>query len=117
MPETVTEIGNSAFAGCFSLYLDHLPAELKSVGAEAFQYIGMLRNLGLSADISYASNAFSYVNCIQRLYISSDIRLSDYMFYGCGNLVYVCLTDSIENYKLPEGLFYGCRKLRRFDWH
>ena len=30
MPETVTEIGNSAFAGCFSLYLDHLPCSMHS---------------------------------------------------------------------------------------
>ena len=79
--------------------------------------IRSIRKLTLSKDIQYGPGAFSGVDSIHQLYISSEIRLSESMFRDCGNLVYVCMTDSMEKYALPDYMFANCGRLSRFDWH
>jgi len=58
LPDTLTEIGNYAFRGCWNMPLVSFPASLTSIGYYAFAETGVVGALFHGDALSIASNAF-----------------------------------------------------------
>lgn len=101
IPDSVTEIGERAFAGCQLLQSVELPDKLEKIGYGAFQQNTGLREITLPASV---------------------MTISSYAFSDCPNLITVTLTDNNKYIRTPqgfklysldieEGAFSGCSKL------
>ena len=86
IPESVTEIGDYAFANCSSFKGVRLPEELENLGVGAFQQSG-----------------------IESINIPSGIKtVPDNLCYRCNNLVSISFSDKTE--KIGRMAFYGFGK-------
>ncbi len=88
LPNTITEIGNSAFEGCSSLTSFILPSSVTSLGTDLFRDCTSLEKF--------------YFNP----YIST---LPNNMFVGCTSLSNVKLNPAVMY--IGSGAFYGCTSL------
>jgi hypothetical protein len=111
MPETIIEIGNSAFKNCVLITDLTLPKNLQDIGEYAFANTG-----------------------ITEIVVPDDVEiLKQYTFYGCNNLKSIKLSESLEiigndvfshcenltNIEIPDEVksigqeaFYGCWRLQ-----
>ena len=91
IPDTVTEIGNSAFRDCGNLERVQIPDSVNLIGERAFE------------------------NCISLTSIKipdSVTTLETNLFSGCISLSDVTFSDNVQSIKAYA--FYGCRKLLEF---
>ncbi len=92
IPNSVTGIGNSAFAGCIGLTSVTIPDSVTSIGECAF-----------SACIGLTSVNFNATNC-------TTMGSSFYpVFSGCTNLATLNIGENVI--KIPGAAFYGCSGL------
>ena len=82
IPNSVTNIGDSAFEGCKSLGKVELPNKLKSIGGSAFKNCVLFENIKLPDSI---------------------IEIWDGAFYGCTNLKEVTLPSQLKT--MGSGIF------------
>lgn len=138
VPQTVTKIGYSAFAGCTQLTAITLPAGLRELGNEAFKGCTALTGVALPdsltalgygvfrdcsaltaaefpagiAPVSWSSGSSMLRNCtsLRSVKLPKTVPfLDDDFFAGCTALEQIVLPDSVT--KIGSNLFNGCTAL------
>ncbi len=102
--DDVTSIGDGLFNSCTGLSTVDLPANLETIGKEAFKDTG-LTQIELSDTVkSIGANAFE--NCALKKVYLPNIEYGENVFFNNANLKTVEFDDSIE--AIPDGMFKGC---------
>lgn len=88
VPDTITMIGESAFAGDENLKEIVIGANVKAIGAGAFQYCTSLKKVTIAEGVeSIGSFAFYSCSSLEEISLPSTVsRLEPYTFYGCESL-------------------------------
>lgn len=120
LPDTVTEIGNYAFARSKISKLT-MPKKLKKLGYGIFKYNENLKELTLPGTVaemehSYSTAGNTYIgtftdSAIETVILEEGItELGDYAFYKCDHLKSVQLPKSLE--RIGEATFRFCSSLQ-----
>lgn len=135
VPQTVTKIGYSAFAGCTQLTAITLPAGLRELGDGAFEGCTALTGVALPdsltalgygvfrgcsaltavefpAGIAWITGSSMLRNCtsLRSVKLPKTVSsLGDYFFAGCTALEQIVLPDSVT--EIGSNLFNGCTAL------
>lgn len=112
MPESVKEIKERAFEGCTNLRKAALPEELTGVGEYAFADCTHLKQTSIPDTITYLGSGV-YQNCTKLegvTFPSGLTEIPDAMFMGCGNLKELSLPKHLES--LGSMALSGCSSLK-----
>ena len=134
MPDTIVQIGSSAFSGCKSLASVSFSNSLKALSEYCFSGCNALTNVVLPNGLEVISN-YSFMNCSNLVTIfipDSVVSVGEAAFYSCKNLDNVVIPNSVKqiNYEafrkcssiksivIPSSVesintraFYGCNAL------
>ncbi len=111
IPEGVTSIGDSAFAGCSSLTSIVIPKGVTSIGTGAFSSCSSLTSVVIPESVTSIGDwAF---NCCKRLtsvVIPEGVTsIGDGAFWGCRSLTSVVIPESVTS--IGDSAFAGCSSL------
>ena len=111
IPDTVTTIGQQAFAGCISLESVTLPPALTTIEVQMFQGCKSLSSVIIPESVTVISNyAFGGCTALEEITIPDSVEnLNAGAFDGCTALKEITIPDSVEN--LISGAFSGCTGL------
>ena len=137
VPDTITMIGESAFAGDDTLREVVIGPNVKSIGSGAFQYCTSLEKVTIAEGVeSIGSSAFYACSALSEISLPSTVeRLEPYTFYGCESLESLSLAhirhiddyamwycSSLESVTLSENLtaigdwaFSQCQSLENIN--
>ncbi len=137
IPDTVTEIGSSAFSGFTDITSLTIPESVTKIGESAFRYSGLtsitipnsvtsignyaflnckdLVNINLpDSIISINASTFSYCSSLTEVIIPNSVTsINSYAFYNCPSLTSIFIPESvtrIDNYSFynsPNVTIYG----------
>ena len=111
IPDSVTNIGDYAFARCHRLASVTIPSSVTHIGEYAFLGCSELASVTISdcmMDIGYG--AFCDCTALTGVVIPESVtRINGEAFYGCSNLTSVVIPDSVTS--IDGGAFYGCSGL------
>lgn len=110
IPQGITSIGSSTFAGCKALKEISLPKGLSSIGDNAFKNCKALTKIAVPDSVTYiGSGAFSGSN-IQSIVLPGGINSVPIEgFKNCKKLISVTILDGIKT--VQREAFYGCKAL------
>ena len=110
VPENITMIAESAFAGDSDLKEIVIGGNVKVISSGAFQYCTSLETVTLSEGVEViGSHAFMNCTSLKNVTLPSTVTaLSEYTFYACEALEAISL-DHIR--KVGESAFYACTAL------
>ena len=116
LPDTVKEIGTSAFSGCSSLNIP-MPPYLETIRLSAFQSCTSMTEVIFPSTMkSVDSNAFNYCTKIKKVVIPEDCDMTVIPF-SCFRMNYqleeVSLPDKITS--IGSSAFYACYRLPGID--
>lgn len=86
--EGITEIGESAFSGCWGLHSIRIPGSVNSIGESAFSDCSNLESVD---------------------FLSESVSIADCMFKGCAELRSVKMPERATS--IGDSAFWGCHKL------
>lgn len=111
IPDSITSIGNYAFAYCTKLTSIKLPDSITSIGEGAFTGCSSLANINLpSSIISINSNTFSDCSSLKSINIPDTVTtINGYAFAFCSSLVSAKISTSTTS--IGSGAFTGCSNL------
>ena len=112
LPESVTEIGASAFRRCKGMLEINLD-KVKTIGASAFSDCSVLANVNLASATSIGTKAFENNAKLKKVenFIAETVPVS--CFSSCAILKEVQLGETVK--KLDESAFSGCKLLSIID--
>jgi len=113
---TVVKIGNNAFRGAFTgssaLVSVSIPETVTEIGESAFMYRSTLTTVNIPSALELLGD-YAFLNCSSlksRLVIPGTVKNTGFQtFYGCGKLEYLKLEDGIE--VIGKDCFTYCRWL------
>ena len=112
MPETVTDIGDSAFLFCESLQSIKIPAGVAEIRKSTFCGCWSLTEIDLPENLrGLGENSFS--NCVSLTAIkipAGVVEIGHKAFAGCESLENIALPDGLK--KIGDGAFEGCESLQ-----
>ena len=113
IPNSVTEIGESAFEGCHSLtnVIFGENSQLTSIGGNAFRYCTSLTSIEIPNSVT-SIGSFNFDGCssLKDIIVPNSVtRIEKSTFRGCSSLASVTLGYSVEN--IGESAFSGCSNL------
>ena len=110
IPESVTMIAESAFAGDSDLKEVVIGSNVKIIGSGAFQYCTSLETVTIHEGVeTIGSHAFANCSSLNNVSLPSTVDiLNEYAFYACEALESVSL-EHIR--KISNSVFYGCISL------
>ena len=111
IPNSVTEIGNGAFEGCTGLTSVVIPNSVTSIGAWAFESCYGLTSVNMGNSVTYIGNK-SFCNCSGLTSIvipNSVIEIGDEAFKSCWGLTSLNIGNSVT--EIGDGAFEGCEGL------
>ncbi len=111
IPDSVTSIGNYAFAWCSSLTSITIPNGVTSIGEDAFEYCSSLTSITIPDSITSIGN-YAFYNCSSLTSITiPDGVTSIYWqaFYNCSSLTTITIPDSVT--RIDSQAFYNCSSL------
>ena len=109
LPDTVTEIREEAFAGCFSLRSVSFGSGLRVIGDSAFKQCSVLSSAALPDSLTtIGAEAFKNCRNLTSVTLMSSVRIGDEAFFGCDELTEVS-GGSIS--AIGSRAFYGCFRL------
>ncbi len=111
IPNSVTTIGNYAFAYCTSLTSVTLPNSITTTGDYTFYYCISLNSVSIGTGVTIIGEQAFY-NCINLNSITIHNGVTTIMgsaFAYCSSLTSVTIPDSVTTIK--EGVFYHCTSL------
>ena len=100
IPNTVTSIGDGAFAGCSGLKKTiTIPNSVTSIGEWAFQQCSSLETVTIGCNVkSIGVGAFYQCSGLTSVTIGNSVTsIGMQAFYGCSSLTYVRIPDSVES--------------------
>ena len=111
IPEGVTAIGEEAFSACTNLVSVTLPSTMRELHANAFVNCHKLEEINLPEGLTMiGEQAFASCNSLASMTIPSTVtELGTYAFGWCNSLTSVVIAEGVT--KIPEGTFYGCENL------
>lgn len=112
VPDTVTAIGEYAFADCTSLKNAVLGNGVKRIDAYAFAYCDSLESIALKEGIeSIGEFAFYYCDKLDGVVLPSTLTsLGESAFYGCSSLTSVSVPAGVK--AIAYRTFYMCDSLK-----
>lgn len=112
LPNSVVNIGKSAFCGCKSLETIALPDSITNIGMDAFLGCRSLETITLPNGVTSIENGtFQGCSNLKTIILPSGITsVGADAFYGCSNLGTIVLPNSITS--IGSWAFYGCRSLK-----
>ena len=110
IPDTVTEIGLSAFFGSKNLTAVTIPYGVTNIGSGAFQGCGALTAITIPDSVTnIADQTFSGCGSLKAVTLPDTVRtIGDHAFRGCG-FAEIRLPDSL--YRIGTGAFGSCEAL------
>ena len=113
IPNSVTRIGDGAFAGCMKFTSIAIPNNVTSIGNRAFADCGNLISINIPNSVtSIGDNAFE--NCMNLTSIiipNSVTSIGEGAFYGCENLTSVTIeSPNLRSSIDYNDVFLGCDK-------
>lgn len=115
LPESLEEIGFSAFDNCTSLEEIQLPAGLRVIENRGFAKCKSLTKLILPSTVDTIGNAAFYgCSSLKEITLPGIItKVENNLFYQCTSLSNIVLSDSIT--QIGQQSFYGCSSLKQLD--
>ena len=112
IPNSVTEIGTSAFRDCTSLTSITIPDSVTSIGKGAFYGCTSLTSITIPDSVtSIGDFAFNGCTSLTSITIPDSVTsIGDYAFSGCTSLTSVTIPDSVTSIRYQA--FYSCGNLR-----
>ena len=114
IPDSVTEIGYSAFRGCDSLTNVTIPDSVTSIGEYAFYDCNSLTSVIIPDGVTeIGDNAFWRCTSLTSVTIPDNVTsIGEYAFYGCTSLTSIAIPDSVTS--IGAAAFSGCASLTSF---
>ena len=111
LPDSVTEIDDSAFSDCESLTDITIPDSVTRIGHDAFRGCESLTSIDIPSSVKYIDfGAFSGCNSLTSVTIPSSITsISSHLFSGCSSLTSVTIPNDVES--IGEYAFSDCENL------
>lgn len=111
LPDSITSIGNSAFAYCSALTQITIPNSVTSIGTNVFQKCKSLTQVILSDSITIIrSNTFAYCSALMSIVIPNGVTSIDSgAFFNCSSLTSITLHDSVTS--IGSDAFNKCSSL------
>lgn len=111
IPNSVTSIGNTAFAYCSGLTAVDIPNSVTSIGSQAFSGCSGLTSVTIpNSVISIGSSAFRSCRGLITATISNSVTsLANYVFDGCDRLTSIIIPNSVTT--IESDAFWGCTGL------
>lgn len=118
LPETITEIGMTAFQGCSNMTTDHLPSDLKILGPYVFSFCDGITRMTIHEGIRSQMYGAGYLSdgilmgCenLETVNLPGDIKaIGTRAFISCPNLKKCELPESVTEIKSEA--FIGCKSL------
>ena len=111
IPNTVTDIDDYAFDGCWSLKSIDIPSSVKSIGINAFQNCSALTSITIPGGVTNIGNDIfrgcqSMVNCTLSYGVQN---IGDRAFMDCSKLESIAFPNSVTN--IGESVFAYCSNL------
>lgn len=115
IPDSVTDIGASAFDNCTALSDMTLPKNLKTLGWLAFTGCSSLKTLTMPASLTEGGgSAFSKCTGLKEVYFEKGSKAVEFMqFLGCTSLEKVVLPAGLE--RIGIDAFTGCTSLKSLN--
>ena len=108
LPDTLVEIGESAFEGCSGLTKLYLPDTLTQLEYKSFFLCSGITEIILPNNLTEIENsAFSYCSGLTKLILPNTLtEIRECAFESCSGLTEVKLPDTLTT--IGEGAFAGC---------
>lgn len=105
---SVTSIGNYAFANCYNLTSITISDGVTSLGVRAFFYCYGLTSVTIPDSVTViGSTAFGYCYSLTSVIIPDSVaNIGDYAFYICTSLTSITIPDSVTS--IGGNAFSGC---------
>ena len=114
IPNSVVEIGKSAFEGCINLAFISISNRITSIEGRTFYGCTNLQEIVIGDNVNeIKDNAFNGCTNLTSISIpESVVSIGAYAFKECSSLSYINVPNNV--YSLEEGIFYGCTNLQEF---
>ena len=108
IPNSVTDIGNSAFSFCRSLTNIVIPNSVTDIGNSAFSDCSSLSNIVIPNSVTDIGNsAFSDCSSLSNIVIPDSVTaIGNFAFWGCSSLSNIVIPDSVT--AIGDYAFYYC---------
>lgn len=115
LPNSIVQLGFSAFEGCSELVTINFPDGLSVIDNRAFARCDNLSKIELPNSVVFIGNAAFYgCNNIKNIKLPNGIiDLSNNIFYDCENLREVELPETLNS--IGQQSFYNCNSLNNID--
>ena len=113
IPDSVTEIGNSAFSFCTSLTSVNIPDSVTTIGRSAFNNCDSLTSVNIPDSVTTIGN-FAFAGCTSLTSVNipdSVTSIGNYAFWACDSLTSVNIGDSVTT--IGDYAFRSCNSLKR----
>ena len=111
IPESVTEIGDGAFSGCPNLESVDIPNSVESIGNETFANCTSLDAVSIPESVKEIGNS-AFIGCTSLTVIQIPVSVTvigQSAFANCTSLNAVSIPESVN--ELGNGAFSGCTSL------
>ena len=111
IPNGVTNIGDSAFAGCKSLTSIKIPKSVSNIGSYAFSGCKSLTSINIPDSVTnIGRNAFGGCESLKSINIPDSVtNIGDGAFWYCESLTSINIPDSVTN--IGQDAFKYCKSL------
>lgn len=113
IPNTVEEIGDSAFKGIIELIEVCIPNSVKVIGKHAFHDCIHLKEINIPNSVTTIHER-AFANCCEMrdsiIIPNSVTYIGDYAFFSCFRTVNFYLSDSLN--EISNGMFYACENMK-----
>ena len=115
IPDSVTSIGNDAFAGCRNLTSITIPDGVTNIGYSAFYDCNNLTSITIPDGVtSIGGGAFAGCRNLTSITIPDGVTsIGDYAFSCCSNLTSITIPNEVTS--IGGGAFFGCSKLNQIN--